>query len=150
MNKLQALVFLFAQQSQELIEVEAETQPSESQPKLIQFSKVKTATQSHTDSPKQRIQTNLKQLATQAEKINQLSAELEEAMGKLKAIATQVNQDSRFFRLKQRNVKRFEICEYRSVNLPVIRQKSGGCLVLTSRSVDLSKEKFTTNDKPDS
>ncbi|OKH20275.1 hypothetical protein NIES593_19390 [Hydrococcus rivularis NIES-593] len=89
--------------------------------------------------PKERIKIGLKQLQAQSERINLLSAELERAIWEFQAIATQVNQDSRFFRVKQRHAKRFQICEYRSVYLPVIRQKSGGRFVVVSRSMDLSK-----------
>jgi hypothetical protein len=89
--------------------------------------------------PKQRIKTSLKQLAAQAERINLLSAELERSIWEFQAIATQVNEDSRFVRVKQRQEKRFQICEYRSVYLPIIRQKSGSRFLITSRYLALSQ-----------
>ncbi|AFY79289.1 MAG: hypothetical protein IGR93_07335 [Hydrococcus sp. C42_A2020_068] len=89
--------------------------------------------------PKERIKIGLKQLQAQSERINLLSAELERAILEFQAIATQVNQDSRFVRVQQRHAERFKICEYRSVYLPIIRQKSGGRFVVASRSIDLSK-----------
>ena len=87
------------------------------------------------DLAQQQMQKQLSSLETQVQKINQLSTELENAIADLKVIATQVNENSRFFRLKQRKAKRFKICEYRSAQVPVIRKRSNGCLVLMSRSV---------------
>jgi hypothetical protein len=91
--------------------------------------------------PKQRLKHGLKQLEAQAERINLLSAELERSIWEFQEIATQVNQDSRFFRVNQRQAKRFQICEYRSVHLPAIRQKSGGRFVVTSHYLDLTQPK---------
>jgi hypothetical protein len=92
--------------------------------------------------PKQRIKLGLKQLEEQAERINLLSAELERSIWEFQAIANQINQDSRFVRVKKRHAKRFKICEYRPVYLPVIRQKSGGRLVVTSRYINLSQPNY--------
>jgi hypothetical protein len=89
--------------------------------------------------PKQRIKESLKQLSAQAERINLLSAELERSIWEFQEISTQVNQDSRFFRVKQRHVQRFRICEFRSVYLPFIQQKSIGRFVVTSHAINLSK-----------
>jgi hypothetical protein len=86
--------------------------------------------------PKERIKEGLKQLEQQAQRINLLSAELERSLWEFQSIATQVNQDSRFVRVKQRHAKRFQISEYRSVGLPTIRQVSGGRFVVTSRYLD--------------
>lgn len=90
-------------------------------------------------TPKQRIKESLKELSAQAERINLLSAELERSIWEFQAISTQVNQDSRFFRVKQRHVQRFRICEFCSVYLPIIRQKSGGRFVVTSHQINVSK-----------
>lgn len=89
--------------------------------------------------PKQRLKESLKQLSAQAERINLLSAELERSIWELQAISTQVNQDSRFFRVKQRPVQRFRICEFRSVYLPIIQQKSSSRFVVTSHPINFSK-----------
>jgi hypothetical protein len=86
--------------------------------------------------PKERIKVGLKQLEQQAQRINLLSAELERSIWEFQSIATQVNQDSRFVRVKQRYAERFQISEYRSVGLPTIRQVSGGRFVVTSRYLD--------------
>lgn len=126
MRKLQAIVLAISSQLQDL--------------KSTSASVVKTTDQAESDQSRQRIKTGLRKLEAQAQRINQLSTELEKAMWELKAIATEVNQNSRFFRIKQRNANRFQICEYRSAYVPVIRQKSGGNLVLTSRTVDLSQK----------
>ncbi|MGF1480193.1 MAG: hypothetical protein ACFB4I_11985 [Cyanophyceae cyanobacterium] len=82
-----------------------------------------------------RVETNLKRLEKQVQKINRLSVQTEEALRELKTIATRVNQDIRRVRRQHR---RLNVCEYREVRLPVVRQKSDGRLVLMSRSVDLS------------
>jgi hypothetical protein len=91
--------------------------------------------------PKQRLKVSLKQLQAKAERINLLSGELERSIWEFETLATQVNDDSRFFRIKQRQAKRFQICEYRSVFLPTIRQKSDGRFVVTSRYLNLSQPK---------
>ncbi|NJQ97316.1 MAG: histidine kinase, partial [Hydrococcus sp. CSU_1_8] len=59
-------------------------------------------------------------------------------------LATQVNYDSRFFRIKQRQAKRFQICEYHAVFLPTIRQKPDGRFVVTSRYMNLLQPKQET------
>lgn len=127
MRKLQAIVLAISSQLQKFA--------------LIPSSIVKTTDQAETDKSRERIKVGLRKLQLQAQKINQLSTELEKAIWELKAIATEVNEDSRFFRIKQRNADRFQICEYRSAYVPIIRQKSGGNLLLTSRTVDLSQKK---------
>jgi HrpA-like RNA helicase len=86
--------------------------------------------------PKERIKEGLKQLEQQAQRINLLSAELERSIWEFQTLANQVNQDSRFVRVKQRHAKRFQISEYRSVRLPTIRQIAGGRFVVTSRYLD--------------
>lgn len=92
------------------------------------------------EKPKQKVQTGLKQLEAQAHEINQLSAKLEAAIGQFRAIASQVNQDSRLLRSKRR-VGTYPICEYRETLVPVVRQKSSGRFVLMSRSVNLDTTK---------
>ncbi|MCU0532761.1 MAG: hypothetical protein MUD14_02560 [Hydrococcus sp. Prado102] len=100
------------------------------------------ASQNLVDSdPKQRLKVSLKQLQSQAERINLLSAELERSIWEFETLATQINEDSRFFRIEQRQAKRFQICEYHSVFLPIIQQKSNGRFVVTSRNMNLSQPK---------
>jgi hypothetical protein len=89
--------------------------------------------------PKQKLKFSLKQLQGQAERINLLSAELERSLWEFETLATQINDDSRFFRIQQRHVKRFQICEYDSVYLPTIRQESDGRFTVTSRYMNLSQ-----------
>jgi hypothetical protein len=89
--------------------------------------------------PKQKLKVSLKQLQGQAERINLLSAELERSLWEFETLATQINDDSRFFRIQQRHVERFQICEYDSVYLPTIRQKSDGRFTVTSRYMNLSQ-----------
>ena len=104
-----------------------------SQHQSIQLFPIKPSHALEAQKPKP-IQTGLKQLEAQADKINQLSATLEAAIWEFKAIATQVNQD-RLLRSKRRDGKPDQICEYRKAVVPVVRQKSSGRFVLMSRSV---------------
>ena len=89
---------------------------------------------------RQRTLEGWKRLETQAVRINQLSAELEEAMLEFKAIASEVNRDWRAIQATQEPTSAVaDICEYQSVNVPNAHQKSSGSFVLTSRTVDLFK-----------
>jgi hypothetical protein len=94
--------------------------------------------------PKKRLKSRLKHLQAQAERINLLSGELERSIWEFEMLATQVNYDSRFFRIKQRQAKRFQICEYHAVFLPTIRQKPDGRFVVTSRYMNLLQPKQET------
>ncbi len=91
-----------------------------------------------TITPQDRFQVDLRRLETQAQRVNELTAELESAIWELKAIASQVNQSSGVFR-EQYGHHWFpaEICEYHSLELPTLRQQENGQLVLASRSLDL-------------
>jgi len=72
-------------------------------------------------------------LVAQAELINKLAAELEEAMFELKAIANDINCSRR----KQNTQKpRKHACEYLAVIVPHVKYKTGA-FVLTTRPVDL-------------
>lgn len=74
----------------------------------------------------------------QAERINQLSAELEAAVFEFKAMAAEVNQDWKAFQTMQKATNGImDICKYQTVNVPHVQQKSSGSLVITSRTVDL-------------
>jgi hypothetical protein len=72
-------------------------------------------------------------LAGQAELINKLAAELEEAMCELKAIAHDINCNRR----KQNTQKPIKhACEYLAAIVPHVKYKTGA-FVLTTRPVDL-------------
>ena len=91
---------------------------------------------------RERTNNDLKRLGNQAERINQLSAELEAAILQLKAIASEVNQDWRELEAIQKPTTdpiTLEVCEYRAVSTPIIQQKPCGSLVLLSRPVNLGK-----------
>lgn len=106
---------------------------------------------------RQRTAKGLKRLEHQAERINQLSAELEAAMLDLKAIASEVNRDWRALQAtqkpttgassKQDAIASFvpNVCEYQSVNIPSVQHKRSGSFVLTSRPVDLFKAEREAN-----
>ncbi len=75
--------------------------------------------------------TGWQRLAAQAQRINQLAAELEDAILELKAIATEVNCD----RLANKNQIKSS-CEYHQASVPCVKRKAG-TFVLTTRQVDL-------------
>jgi hypothetical protein len=99
-----------------------------------------TAAQRHDDMPQQRLQSRLKHLKVQSDRVNELATELENAIAELKEIATQVNQINHHLQ-KQGQNRHFpaQICDYRPTSLPVVRQSSWGRWILTSRRVDLYK-----------
>lgn len=106
---------------------------------------------------RQRTAKGLKRLEHQAERINQLSAELEAAMLELKVIASEVNRDWRALQATQKPTtgaiaKRDAIasfvpnvCEYQTIHLPSVQYKRSGSFVLTSRPVDLFKAEREAN-----
>jgi hypothetical protein len=100
---------------------------------------------------RQRTIEGLRRIESQAERINQLSAELETAVLELKEIASEVNRDWRAFQAIQQPTidaiaKRdtspsfaSNICEYQVANVPNVQQKPSGSFLLSSRSIDLFK-----------
>ena len=116
---------------------------------------------------RKRTTEGVERLESQAQRINQLSAELEAAVLELKAIASEVNRDWRALQAIQEPgkgaicaaVQRFaiafakpgataakrearesfipDVCEYQAANVPNVKQKPSGSFVLTSRPVDL-------------
>lgn len=107
---------------------------------------------------RKRTTEGVKRLESQAQRINQLSAELEAAVLELKAIASEVNRDWRALQAIQESstgaialanpgataAKREaresfipDVCEYQAANVPNVKQKQSGSFVLTSRPVDL-------------
>ncbi len=92
----------------------------------------------------QRITKGLKSLELQAQRINELAGELEEAMHELKELASEVNQDIRAMKsarnpFERSQEKALEICEYWATSVPHVGQKPNGALLLTARPVDLFK-----------
>lgn len=89
---------------------------------------------------RQRTVQGLGELKHQAERINRLSAELEAAVCEFKAIASEVNQDWKALQAMQEQTSAIaDICQYQTVHLAVVQQKSSGSFVLTSQTVDLFK-----------
>lgn len=74
-------------------------------------------------------------LTAQAARINQLAAELEEAMFEFKVIANDVNLERRITQATKKQTK--SVCEYLTALVPCVKPKKGGAFVLTSRKVDL-------------
>lgn len=128
--------------------------PREPQPKRV------TALLPRSDEQKfpvqvvqQRTTECMKRLQSQAQRVNQLAAELESALLELKAIASDVNRDWRAIQATQEHCPRKmalvlpkqqgtassvgDICEYRSAIVPMVQQNASGTFVVTSRSVDI-------------
>ncbi len=106
--------------------------------KVCQKSLLSFPVSSPPEGLRQRTTQGLRQLKNQAERINQLSAELEAAVFELKAIASEVNQDWKAFQAMQKPTSAIaDICKYQAVHVPLVRQKSSGLFVITSRTVDL-------------
>lgn len=74
-------------------------------------------------------------LTAQAARINQLAAELEEAMFEFKVIANDVNIERRITQATKKPIK--SVCEYLTTIVPCVKHKKGGAFVLTTRKVDL-------------
>lgn len=74
-------------------------------------------------------------LMAQAERINQLSAELEEAMLEFKVIANEVNCERRITQATKKQIK--SVCKYLKAIVPCVKYKKGSAFVLTTRPVDL-------------
>jgi len=87
----------------------------------------------------QKAKDSLRRLETQAERLNQLSAELEVAILELKAIAGEVNLDLQVIYPSKKPPASKPIRESLPVAVPYVRQKSSDSWVLTSRVVDLFK-----------
>ncbi|HEY9635941.1 MAG TPA: hypothetical protein V6D14_21215 [Coleofasciculaceae cyanobacterium] len=89
---------------------------------------------------RQRASKGLERLERQAQRINQLSTELETALLEFKAIASEINTDWKSIQATQVSTSAIaDICEYQRVNIPNLQQKPSGSFVLTSRTVDLFK-----------
>ncbi len=75
-------------------------------------------------------------LVLQAQRINELSGELQTAMFELKAIAETVKSQ---YRHPNGNCSLDHVCEYLQVGVPYVGQKSDGSLIVITRTVDLFK-----------
>lgn len=139
MRKLPAGVSTIFLQFRHPTQFEEGTNATVPQKQPIQFADAKAADEIATSTPQQRVKAGIKRLEAQAERINQLSAEIEAAIWELKAIATQINQDNRSLQKKRGNAKLIEICKYRSAKIPNIYQKPCGRFVLVLRPLGISK-----------
>lgn len=83
----------------------------------------------------QRVDREWQRLAAQAERINQLSGELETAIFELKAIANKVNSAQRTLLATQAPLS--SPCEYLAAVVPYVSYQSNSSFVLTTRTVDL-------------
>lgn len=86
---------------------------------------------------RKRTTEGLRRLESQAERINQLSAELEAAVLELKAIASEVNLDWRAIQAEQKFSNCTDICKYYKVAVPQVERKPDGSFLLLSKPVDL-------------
>ncbi|WP_144051247.1 hypothetical protein [Calothrix sp. PCC 7507] len=73
--------------------------------------------------PDETIISDWERLIIQAQRINQMAAELEVMLREFKAIATRLNSQN--------------VCDYLTVRVPWIKHKSDESFVLTTRKVDL-------------
>ena len=85
-------------------------------------------------TPLPLIKMGRQRLAVQAQRINQLSTELEAAILELKAIANDLKREQRSNQSPE-PIK--SMCEYSAALVPCVRHKKSGVFVLTTRPVDL-------------
>lgn len=85
------------------------------------------------ENESQRVNAGWQRLSAQAQRINQIAAELETAIYELKAIANDLNCDRRILNRTQTK----SVCEYFTASVPWVRRKKTGVLVLTTRRIDL-------------
>lgn len=74
-------------------------------------------------------------LTAQARQINQLAAQLEQAMFEFIAIASEVNCKRRVTQGNKKQIK--SVCEYLKVSVPCIKFKKSGGFVLKAKIIDL-------------
>lgn len=74
-------------------------------------------------------------LTAQARQINQLAAQLEQAMFEFVAIASEVNCKRRVTQGNKNQIK--SVCEYLRVSVPCIKFKKSGGFVLKAKIIDL-------------
>lgn len=93
------------------------------------------ALQPHQAQEPQQGKIGWERLTAQARQINQLAAQLEQAMFEFVAIASEVNCKRRVTQGNEKQIK--SVCEYLKVSVPGIKfQKSGG-FVLKAKIIDL-------------
>ncbi|AFY45390.1 hypothetical protein Nos7107_4872 [Nostoc sp. PCC 7107] len=83
----------------------------------------------------EKIISGWERLVAQAQTINQMAAELEAEILELKAIASAINSQRNY--LSKNAKSRKSVCQYFTVSIPWVKQKSDECLILTTRKVDL-------------
>ena len=83
----------------------------------------------------------LKRLSVQAERINQLSNELEAAMVELNQNSFVINQDLKNIQTLRGSNTSLNVCECKVDTVPYVEQQPNGSLVLKSRRVILSPVK---------
>jgi hypothetical protein len=83
----------------------------------------------------QQFITGCQRLITQAQRINELSQELEAAMFEFKAIANSLNSQRRHIKGNSEPLK--SVCQYMAIGLPFVGQKPDGSFILATRPVDL-------------
>lgn len=126
--------YLFKKKVLQPVAVESARQKAKGYPKsLLSF-----PISSPPEGLRKRTTQRLRELKNQAERINQLSAELEAAAFEFKSLASEVNLDWKVFQSRQEPTSAIEdICQYQAVQVPLIRQKSSGSFVMSSQTVDL-------------
>lgn len=83
----------------------------------------------------QQGKTGWERLTAQARQINQLAAQLEQAMFEFVAIASEVNCKRRVTQGNQKQRK--SVCEYLRVSVPGIKFKKSGGFILRAKIIDL-------------
>jgi hypothetical protein len=87
------------------------------------------------ESQSSQCENSWQQLATQAQRINKLAAQLEAAMLELKAIAAQINCERHI----QHNTTKTlgTACEFLAAIVPEVKRNKAGGFILANRKVDL-------------
>ena len=93
------------------------------------------ALQPHQAQESQQGKMGWERLTAQARQINQLAAQLEQAMFEFVAIASEVNCKRRVTQGNKKQIK--SVCEYLKVSVPGIKFKKSGGFVLKSKIIDL-------------
>ena len=93
------------------------------------------ALQPHQAQEPQQGKMGWERLTAQARQINQLAAQLEQAMFEFVAIASEVNCKRRVTQGNKKQIK--SVCEYLKVSVPGIKFKKSGGFVLKAKIIDL-------------
>ncbi len=94
--------------------------------------------------PQENLTDKWQHLSMQVQRINQIANELEAAILELKATADNLDERRIVRASKQFPFKK--VCSYVPLNIPCVKQKPDGTLILTTRKVDLFRsEREATN-----